>query len=92
MSDAGVRVVSSMYTVISVRARSVAPLADAPYRHLRRLEQRRAPDLMKIMKPSHRCSPLKPRSLTLSAVLWDSVETNQMREVARATPTDGELR
>ena len=41
--------------------------------------------VMKIMKPSHRCSPLKPIALTLSAVLWDSVETNQMREVARAT-------
>ena len=34
--------------------------------------------MMKIMKPSHRCSPLKPIALTLSAVLWDSVETNQM--------------
>ena len=41
----GRRYLRSMYSLISVReVRLVAPLADAPYRHLRRLEQRRGPE------------------------------------------------
>ena len=44
-SCVGRRYLRSMYSLISVReVRSVAPLADAPYRHLRRLEQRRGPE------------------------------------------------